>query len=162
MFRNREANPHPPPAESAAAPAVAGRVELDGSEMAGLVEDLTARDFAVRFVARGGSMSPWIRDGDLLTVTPILRLAHGVRPRIGEVAAFRRPGSQRLTVHRLKQQVAGGWIAQGDRLPAADGVVAEGEIFGIVTRVERQGRRVFLPRGRLGLWLAGLSRRALA
>ena len=129
---------------------------LDGSEMAGLVEELTARGASARFVARGGSMSPWIRDGDVVTVVP----AAG-RARAGDVAAFRRPGSGQLTVHRLLRRVPGGWVARGDRSAGEDGVVADGEVLGTVSRLERNGRVRFLPRGWGGTWLARLSRLGL-
>lgn len=130
-------------------------VEMDGLEMAALVEELAGRGVSARFVARGGSMSPWIRDGDVVTVTPLGSVA-SAGP--GEVGAFKRPGSGRLTVHRLVRRVSEGWEARGDRLGGTDGVVADGEILGIVTRVERRGREAFLPRGPAGLLLARLSR----
>jgi hypothetical protein len=130
-------------------------VELDGSEMAGLVEELAGRGVSSRFVARGGSMSPWIRDGDLVTVTG------GCQARLGDVAAFRRGGSGRMTVHRLVRRESQGWIARGDRLERADGIVADDDILGVVARVERRGREAFLPRGVMGVLLARLSRIAL-
>ena len=159
-------------------------VSLDGVVMADLVEDLAARGVGVRFIARGGSMSPWIRDGDVLVVTPV-RLAvlagpgepagtdrtnrnasgtsgaRGTECRsvsIGDIVAFRRPGSGRLTVHRLVGRTNEGWIARGDRHGETDGIIAESEIFGIVTRVERRGLGVFVPRGVTALLLAGISR----
>jgi Peptidase S24-like len=137
-------------------------VGLDGLEMAALVgelaalvEELAGRGVAARFIARGGSMSPWIRDGDVVTVAP-LESTEPAGP--GDVAAFKRPGSGRLTVHRLVRRVGEGWEARGDRLGGTDGVVADDEILGIVTRVERRGREAFLPRGMAGLFLARLSR----
>jgi hypothetical protein len=104
-------------------------VELDGLEMAALVEELAGRGIASRFVARWGSMSPWIRDGDVVTMTP---LESAVSAGPGDVAAFKRPGSGRLTVHRLVRRAGEGWEARGDRLGATDGVVADNEILGAV------------------------------
>ena len=132
-----------------------GRVELAGLEMARLVEELGGLGISTRFVARGGSMSPWIRDGDVVTVTP-----PGSAPvRAGDVAAYRRSGSDRLIVHRLVRRENGAWIARGDCLPGPDGPVADSEILGIVARVERRGRKTFAPRGPLGLLLSHLARR---
>jgi signal peptidase I len=125
--------------------------------MARLVEDLGRLGISTRFVARGGSMSPWIRDGDLVTVAPL----ESAIARVGDVAAYRRSGSDRLIVHRLVRRSKGAWIAQGDRLPAPDGPVADAEILGIVARVERRGRPAFVPRGLAGVLLARLSRLAL-
>lgn len=130
-------------------------VELDGCEMADLVAELLARGASARFVARGGSMSPWIRDGDVVTVEPLLA-------RLGDVAAFRLPGpGGRLRVHRLVRRVAGGWLARGDRHAGADGVIPDGGILGVVRHIERNGRARFLPRGAGAVWLVRLSRLAL-
>ena len=130
-------------------------VELDGCEMADLVAELLARGASARFVARGGSMSPWIRDGDVVTVEPL-------EAGLGDVAAFRLPGGgRRLRVHRLVRRVAPGWLAQGDRQGRADGVIPDSEILGVVRRIERRGRSRFLPSGAAAVWLARLSRLAL-
>jgi hypothetical protein len=134
--------------------ALAG-VELDGCEMADLVAELLSRGASARFVARGGSMSPWIRDGDVVTVEPLAAA-------VGDVAAFRLPGGgRRLRVHRLVRRVAPGWLAQGDRQVRADGVIPDSEILGVVRRIERRGRSRYLPSGATAVWLARLSRLAL-
>lgn len=130
-------------------------VELDGCELGDLLAELLARGASARFVARGGSMSPWIRDGDVVTVEP------GAARR-GDVAAFRHSRADgRLRVHRLVRRDADGWLAQGDRLARADGVVPDGEILGVVRQVERDGVVRFLPRGATGVCLSRLSRLAL-
>ena len=66
---------------------------------AGFTELLTAvlaRGSLFRFQARGFSMSPFIRDGDVLTLAPAPD-----RLRIGDVVAFINPCNQQLSVHRL-------------------------------------------------------------
>lgn len=144
-------------------------IALDGSGLAGLVEELATRGVPVRFQAKGGSMSPWIRDGDVVTVTPIggeevggsVNSQSPRAPRLGDVAAFRSQPSGRLTVHRLVRREAEGWIARGDRLAGEDGSVRREELLGLVTQVERAGREIWLPRGLAGLLLARLSRVAL-
>lgn len=129
-------------------------VGLDGSELGALVEELAARGVSVRLVARGGSMSPWIRDGDVVTVTP--------RPaRLGDVVGFRRAGAGRLTMHRIVRWAPDGWIVRGDRAEAEDGFLPREEVLGVVTRVERKGRVKYLPCGAAGAWLARVSRSAL-
>ena len=138
------------------APAEA-RVEVRGAEMASLLEELGSLGVSTRFVAHGGSMSPWIRDGDVVTVTPL----DSAPARVGDVVAYRRKRSDRLIVHRLVRRSNGAWIPQGDRLPAPDGPVADTEILGVVSRVERKGRPTYVPRGHLALLLARLSRLAL-
>lgn len=129
-------------------------VALDGSELGALVEELASRGVSVRMLARGGSMSPWIRDGDVVTVTR--------RPaRLGDVVGFRRAGTGRLTMHRIVRRALDGWVVRGDRAETEDGFLPREEVLGVVTRVERKGRVEFLPRGVAGVWLARVSRCAL-
>lgn len=127
---------------------------LDGSELGRLVEELTSRGVSVRMLARGGSMSPWIRDGDVVTVTQ--------RPtRVGDVVGFRREGTGRLTMHRVVRRAPGGWVVRGDRAEREDGVLPRESVLGVVTHLEREGQTRLLPCGRVGIWLAHASRFAL-
>lgn len=133
-------------------------VNLDGEALAAVVHDLLTRGASVQMVAHGGSMSPWIRDGDLVTILP---RGLGREPRLGDVVAFRRPGGERLVVHRLVSRAPGGWIARGDRCSAADGLISEQAILGTVDRAASGARRRLLPQGVLGLVLSTASRVAL-
>jgi hypothetical protein len=135
-------------------------VHLDGETMAEVLADLLSFGSCVRLVARGGSMSPWIRDGDVLTIAPAAASSRG-RPRLGDVVAFRHPGSDRLVIHRLVSRSAGGWIARGDRCPTPDGFVANGDVLGIVTEATCGPRRRLHPQGAAGLLLAAASRFSL-
>jgi hypothetical protein len=134
---------------------VARAIRLDGDVATRVLAGLLAEGLAVRLTVHGGSMSPWIRDGDVLTIVP--REGAG-DPRPGDVVAFRRPGGERLVVHRLVSRAPGGWIAHGDRCSAPDGFVAGSEVLGTVERVTRGTRRRLLPQGLLGLALSTSSR----
>ena len=48
-----------------------GELQLSGRALAGLMKNVLARDLPFRFRARGWSMSPFIRDLDVITVKPI-------------------------------------------------------------------------------------------
>lgn len=133
-------------------------VHLDGESLVEVVHDLLGRGARVQMVARGGSMSPWIRDGDFLTILP---RNTGQAPRRGDIVAFRRTGGERLVVHRLVSRAPGGWIARGDRCSAPDGFVASTEVLGTVDRATSGARRRLLPQGLLGLALSTASRLAL-
>ena len=133
-------------------------VGMDGAGMAELVWEVSSRGVSVRFAVLGGSMSPWIRSGDVVTVTPV---ADAGPLRSGTVAAFRLPGSEALRVHRLRVRTANGWVAQADRTRRPDGIIPETAIAGVVTSVERGGRRVYLPTGGTGLVLSRLTRAIL-
>ncbi len=56
---------------------------------------------------------------------------------------------------------AGGYLIRGDNAPEGDGLVPLQDILGLVTRVERNGRRVLLGRGPERRLLAFLVRRDL-
>ena len=133
----------------------------DFGAVAGLV--LSAAH-TLRFRAPGGSMAPFIRDGDALEVCPI-------DPRTlrrGDVALCRRPGGG-LFAHRVvavrRHEGTTEWITQGDASPFSDGPCCAGDVLGRVVAVERGGRRTelawFGPRLAGYLWavLRGRARR---
>jgi signal peptidase I len=121
-------------------------VILDGEAMAHLLAGIVARGASVLLVARGGSMSPWIRDGDVVTVAPVSGGDVHV-PVLGDVVACRQPGGKRLVIHRLVSRRGDGWIVKGDRCPAPDGFLAGGAVLGVVVRATRNGRRSQIPQG---------------
>lgn len=123
-----------------------------------LVEHLRAGR-PVRFRAEGGSMSPFLRAGDLATVEPLAPSELTARLRPGDVLLYeRRSGVLRL--HRFSR-----WIRTGDAAPAlrvrgdAPGQTAEvvlpERVLGVLTSFERDGR-IRDPRRPLwrlgGLW----------
>ena len=135
-------------------------LRIDGPGMAELVSGLLSTGASVQLEARGGSMSPWIRDGDVVTIAPIAAPPREALRR-GDVVAFCHPGSDGLVIHRLLLRTADGWITRGDRCSAADGAVPNANLLGPVTGATRRGRRVRLRQGLLGLVLARASRAAL-
>jgi ribosomal protein S18 acetylase RimI-like enzyme len=83
-------------------------------------------------------MSPFIRDGDAITVSPV----PPGHPAPGDVVAFHHPETGRLVVHRVVAVSNGSFILRGDNAEKTDGVVPEDGIIGLVTCVERGGRRL--------------------
>ena len=118
-----------------------------GGDPLELVAVLLARGRSVAVRARGGSMRPALRDGDVITLGPLDRA-----PRRGEVVAARR-GSL-LIIHRVVRvirviaQGPGGVALRGDACAAGDGVFSLGELLGRAISVRRGGER--LSRARLG------------
>ena len=133
-------------------------VPVAGEDMARLVGDLLSSRLTPQLVARGGSMSPWIRDGDVLTLAPLARDAHACGLRRGDVVAFRHPVSGRLIVHRLVARSGDAWIACGDRCAVPDGIVGIDDVLGTVRAIARRGHAVPLPGGAVGLALVGIGR----
>lgn len=120
-----------------------GDLPLSGAGLENLMRAVLERHTAFRFRARGSSMYPFIRDSDIVTISPL-----GERiPQPGDVVAFLRMPSGRLVVHRVTTRQGIGLLAQGDGLAESDGVVSHDDVIGIVSRVERQGREVRLGLG---------------
>jgi signal peptidase I len=129
-------------------------VSLKSTELAPLSTEVLARGGALRFEAHGGSMAPFIRAGDLLTVEPAA--ADGLR--VGDVALYRRAGND-LVVHRvIARRFEDGqiWLTlRGDAAPGAAEQVAGAQASGRVVRLQRGARVIRLDRkiDRLLAWL---------
>jgi hypothetical protein len=93
------------------------------------------RGNALRLRARGGSMLPFLRDGDVLEVRP----AGAGEVAAGDVACYESPAGG-LCLHRIVARDARGLLARGDALAAVERVPATA-LLGLVTAVERRGRR---------------------
>jgi hypothetical protein len=138
--------------------AQADALPLSGPALLELMRAVLDRDAAFRFRARGWSMAPFIRDGDVITVAPL----QGALPRVGEVVAFVRPGAENLVVHRVVARRGTASLIQGDAVAAyKDGAVPVENLLGRVTRVEREGRDVWLGLGPERVAIAWLSRARL-
>jgi signal peptidase I len=129
-----------------------GELHLSNLGQLELLRGMVEHGRTLRTTVRGFSMSPFIRDNDVLTIVPMNTRA----PRVGEVVAFTLPNSGQLAIHRIVARAGTGWLVRGDNCPETDGVVARENIIGRVLRVERQGREVRLGLGaeaRLIAWL---------
>jgi signal peptidase I len=141
------------PSESAYAVG-ADAISLSGRDLTEFMSAVIERRKPFRFMARGYSMYPFIKDGDVLTVAPLKRPPHR-----GDVVAFRFAATQGLVVHRVVASGSGGYAIRGDNSEEPDGVVAPGDVVGVVERVERDGKQVQLGRGVERHLIAALSER---
>ncbi len=131
-----------------------GEIDLAGADLCALVSEILGRGKPVRFKTRGSSMSPIVRDGDIVVVSPF-----GERGlRTGDVVAFVHPAAARLAVHRLIGRTERGFLVRGDNALMPDGEVGAGSVLGLVTSIERRGRKIGLGRRAEGRFLAVLSR----
>jgi hypothetical protein len=131
-----------------------GVLSLSEVQQIALLRDVLERGFAFRFQTRGHSMSPFIRDGDVLTVAPLA----GKPIRLGDIVAWIQPDARRLTIHRVVASQGSAYLIRGDNLAQSDGWIAATDILGWVTRLERNGQSVRLGLGaerRLIAWLSG-------
>ncbi|MBN1543323.1 S24/S26 family peptidase [candidate division KSB1 bacterium] len=114
-----------------------------------LMAAVLERGVPFRFQANGGSMAPFIRNGDIIIVAPIFG-----KIRNGDVIAFIDRRGERLKIHRAIRSSGGAFLMRGDNSPKPDGWVPQSAVLGKIIGVEHLGKCV-----RLGL---GWERRAIA
>jgi len=131
-----------------------GVLSLSGLALQEFLRAVLARGLPFRFGARGASMDPFIRDGDVVTIVP----GNARRPRLGDVVACCHPREGHLVVHRVIGTVPHGVVVKGDANEVLDGVVAVGDVLGVVSSVRREGHRVVIGTGPERWLLGHLSR----
>jgi len=119
--------------------------------VAGLLRDGTG----VRLGVTGHSMAPFVRTGDVLTIEPL----RGRRLSRGDVVLS--APDRRLVAHRIVGWRGGRLRLRGDVAPAEDAALAPADVLGVVTRVERGGRKVRLGPRSVRAAIAWLSRSGL-
>jgi hypothetical protein len=80
-------------------------------------------------------MLPFLRDGDLLEVQPAATAGLG----IGDVICYE-PPSGGLCLHRVIAREKRGFVTRGDALAHVE-TVPDAAVLGVVTALERSGRR---------------------
>jgi hypothetical protein len=146
-------SPQPEPASFVAQ---GGELSLPAPALAELLQAVLRKGGSFRFRATGSSMSPCIREGDVILVAP---LPPGASPRLGQVVAFAHPDTRRLAVHRIVARRGGSFLIKGDSRPLADGLIPAADVLGYVARVERDGQEVWAGLGPERLLIACLTRR---
>ena len=136
----------------------AQELPLSGPALLELMRAVLARGVPFRFCARGWSMAPFIRDGDVITVSPL----RDNLPGVGDVVAFVRPEGGNLVVHRVVARDTAAVFIQGDNGKGyVDGTVPREYLLGRVTCVERAGQAVWLGMGPERYIIAWLSTASL-
>ncbi len=134
-----------------------GSHTLSGSALAEMAREILAQGHSFRFLAPGTSMSPFIRNGDVVTIVPFDTAA--CVP--GDIVAFVQPENGRLIVHRIIDVADDRCRIKGDNNPGDDGFLSSDAIIGTVARLERGGREVRFGLGPERVLIALLSRRGL-
>jgi len=130
---------------------------LSGPALVQLLRAVLGKGAPVRFRAKGFSMSPFIKNEDVVTLSPL----KDVSPSVGDVIAFVLQGTDKFCVHRVVGKKGNLYITKGDNSSEADESVLNENILGFVTRVERDGKEVFLGLGPERFLIAFLSRKGL-
>lgn len=131
---------------------------ISSIEMGKLMQDMLSLETPVRLKVTGSSMKPFIRDGDVLTISP----KSTVKPSFGTVVAFVSAENQNLLIHRIIKVAAHSFLIKGDNsYEKTDGWIHLSQILGCVTRIERDQREIRFGLGLERYLLAFLSRHSL-
>ncbi len=129
-------------------------LNLNREDLTGLLEDTIEKGASLRFKASGFSMIPFIRNGDVVVVSPLSK----DMDLFGRTVAAIHPGSKNLAVHRVVGTTGGDYILKGDNVVSVDGIVPKKDILGYVSNIERRGRKVLIGLGLERSLIALMSR----
>lgn len=114
-------------------------LECDTQQFGEMAAAFLASGVSLRFRAKGQSMRPLIRDGDILLAEPV----DPHKARRGAVLLFTN-AQGRAVAHRVqrKRKASDGgakFLMRGDQVEMNDGWVSEKDVLGVVSVVERNG-----------------------
>lgn len=110
-----------------------------------IVQEVLGREKVLRFKAKGGSMSPFIRNGDVVEVVPLKG-----KTNLGDIILYHSSYDNSI-IHRVIQRGKESIITKGDSVPSSDQPIFSKQVLGRVVAVEKNGWRMRLdsPVGRL-------------
>lgn len=126
---------------------------ISGKDLTALLKATLAKDLYFRFKVKGFSMSPFIRDNDVVTLSPLFNS----RIDFGRAVAFIHPKTERLAIHRIINKIGDCYLIKGDCVFNADGLIPRESILGCVSKIERRSKRVFFGLGFERIIIAFLS-----
>lgn len=128
-------------------------VSISGAALSAMMMAVLEKKCSFRFKAPGFSMTPFIRDNDIVTVEHISRPL-----RTGDVVAFKNQRTEKLTVHRVVKLTDHGYLIKGDNCLEVDGIAPATTIIGRVAMVEHSGKNIRIGLGAERPLIAFLSR----
>jgi len=120
-------------------------LNLKREDFASIAGEVLAQGRTLRFRAKGGSMSPLIRNEEVVKVVPVKGKIN-----VGDVVLYRSPYGSAL-IHRVIQRGKESIITKGDFVASSDQPVLSKQVLGLVAAVEKNGWCIRLdrPTGRL-------------
>jgi signal peptidase I len=116
-------------------------VRCEGPDFEELAVDLLKSGHRLRFRARGSSMHPLVRDGDILVVRPV----NQDEMKVGDVVLYRAAGAG-IVAHRIVEKHTrrgqGFLVVRGDATGRPDPQVLWSQVLGRVASIERRGRTI--------------------
>ncbi len=98
-------------------------------------------------------MRPWIRSGDILTISPLSKKG----PKLGDVVAFSAVENS-LIVHRVVGIKEQKYLVAADNATSYDGFFPVNVILGRVAGIERRGKKICVGLGPERVLIALLTR----
>ena len=120
-----------------------GELSLSGPAFGELLRSVLSSGVPFRFQAKGSSMTPFIKNGDFITISPLF----DIPPRVGDVVAFNYERAGNPVVHRVVGKRGKAFLITGDNASHTHDLVPETDILGRVTQIERDGKKVYLGLG---------------
>jgi len=114
-----------------------------GADSHALLCDILGKGVPLRFKARGSSMSPFIKNGDVLSIYPKLNNTC----ENGDVVAYRQGMQNKIVIHRIIGVKNGCYMLKGDNTAGNADLVCEKDLLGYVSKVERNGKKAHLGLG---------------
>jgi len=127
---------------------------LSGKALSELMLATLEKRAFFRFQVKGFSMSPFIRDGDVVTISPL----SSVKSVFGKAVAFIHPCAEKLIIHRVIKNFPEHCLIKGDGLFYPDGFIPKKNMLGVVSKIERNGKAVRLGLGKEQALIVFLSR----
>lgn len=115
-------------------------LNLKREDFASIAQEVLGRGRILKFKAKGGSMSPFIRNGDVVEVVPVKGKIN-----LGDIILYHSSYGNPV-VHRVIQRNKGSIITKGDSVPGSDQPILSKQVLGRVAAIEKNGWRIRLDR----------------
>jgi hypothetical protein len=110
---------------------------IDEISLANVIQAILGLGASLPLQAGGCSMAPFIKDGDILTLSPSPRR----KPGIGDVIACRLPKGNKLVIHRVIRVFKDRCLIRGDYCSEPDGWIPATHILAVVSSIDRDGNK---------------------
>jgi hypothetical protein len=128
---------------------------INNISLINLIQTTLGQGASLPLQAKGTSMAPFIKDGDILTLSPLP--VH--EPGLGDVIACKLPHGNKLVIHRIVKALKDCCLIRGDYCSEPDGLISRKDILGVVSRLDRDGTRITFGFGPIRILIAILSAR---
>lgn len=133
---------------------------LSGLDLTELLSSFLDEKTDCSIRVHGGSMAPFVRDGDIVKISPV----SGETVRWGDIVVIVSSRGASPLVHRVvglrMKDSARELLIKGDRCVYNDGWISIDNMLGRVCEVNRNGRQVTLGMVQPGKWLAAVMSRS--